>query len=189
MNSAPDNICFVDADIGQFQMQYLSCFSCFFVTAPRECFLCGHLAEQECVQCLMDHKLQPGKIKQYCSTCNTQVVHLMLKSFLCTLYFYISVLQCRFFNPYAFAYSQTQICVLFLQVHFHPSRKEHTPLRLTVPDHLPEDVDVQRNQMQLFAVLCIDTSHYVSFVKYGPNPRSWIFFDSMADRCGMSNVN
>lgn len=153
----------------------------FSLAAPRECFLCGHLAEYECVQCLMDHKLQPGKIKQYCSTCYTQVVHLILKSFLCTLYFYISVIQCIFLS----------ICLLFLlflQVHIHPSRKEHTPLKLTVPDHLPEDAPVQRIQMQLFAVLCIDTSHYVSFVKYGPNPRSWIFFDSMADRCGMSNV-
>lgn len=109
--------------------------------SAKECFLCGHLAEYECFQCLMDHKLQPGKIKQYCSTCNTQV-------------------------------------------HIHPSRKEHTPHKLTDPDHLPEDAPVERHQMQLFAVLCIDTSHYVSFVKYGPNPRSWIFFDSMADRCG-----
>lgn len=41
--------------------------------------------------------------------------------------------------------------------------------------------------MQLFAVLCINTSHYVSFVKYGPDPRSWIFFDSMADRYGRSS--
>ncbi|XP_052466565.1 ubiquitin carboxyl-terminal hydrolase CYLD-like [Carassius gibelio] len=112
--------------------------------SPKECFLCGHLAEYECVQCLTDHKLQPGKIKQYCSTCNTQV-------------------------------------------HIHPSRKEHTPHKLTVPDHLPEDAPIQRHQMQLFAVLCIDTSHYVSFVKYGPNQRSWIFFDSMADRCGDDN--
>uniref|UniRef100_A0A673H2B4 ubiquitinyl hydrolase 1 n=1 Tax=Sinocyclocheilus rhinocerous TaxID=307959 RepID=A0A673H2B4_9TELE len=112
--------------------------------SPKECFLCGHLAEYECVQCLMDQKLQPGKIKQYCSTCNTQV-------------------------------------------HIHPSRKEHTPHKLTVPDHLPEDAPVQRHQMQLFAVLCIDTSHYVSFVKYGPNPRPWIFFDSMADRCDDNN--
>uniref|UniRef100_A0A672SXU1 ubiquitinyl hydrolase 1 n=1 Tax=Sinocyclocheilus grahami TaxID=75366 RepID=A0A672SXU1_SINGR len=112
--------------------------------SPRECFLCGHLAEYECVQCLMDHKLQPGIIKQYCTTCNTQV-------------------------------------------HIHPSRKEHTPQKLTVPDHLPEDAPVQRHQMQLFAVLCINTSHYVSFVKYGPNPRSWIFFDSMADRCDDNN--
>ncbi|XP_067287245.1 ubiquitin carboxyl-terminal hydrolase CYLD [Pseudorasbora parva] len=112
--------------------------------SPRECFLCGHLAEYECDQCLMDHKLQPGKIKQYCSTCNTQV-------------------------------------------HTHPSRQLHTPHKLTVPDQIPEDASVQRHQMQLFAVLCINTSHYVSFVKYGPDPRSWIFFDSMADRCGDDN--
>lgn len=38
--------------------------------------------------------------------------------------------------------------------------------------------------MELFAVLCIHTSHYVCFVKYGPGSRSWLFFDSMADRCG-----
>ncbi|KAG1949586.1 ubiquitin carboxyl-terminal hydrolase CYLD [Pimephales promelas] len=111
--------------------------------SPRECFVCGHLAEYECGQCLMDHKLQPGKIKQYCSTCNTQV-------------------------------------------HTHTSRQEHTPHKLTVPDHLPEDASIQRHQMQLFAVLCINTSHYVSFVKYGADSRSWIFFDSMADRCGRS---
>lgn len=38
--------------------------------------------------------------------------------------------------------------------------------------------------MQLFGVLCIQTSHYVSFVKYGPDSNSWFFFDSMADRYG-----
>ncbi|KAK7907467.1 hypothetical protein WMY93_016079 [Mugilogobius chulae] len=67
---------------------------------PRECFLCGCLAEFECLQCLPDRKLHPGRIKQFCVTCNKQ------------------------------------------------------------------------------------TSHYVSFVKCGTDPKSWIFFDSMADRCG-----
>lgn len=38
--------------------------------------------------------------------------------------------------------------------------------------------------MELFAVLCIETSHYVSFVKYGPENEHWMFFDSMADRHG-----
>jgi len=33
-------------------------------------------------------------------------------------------------------------------------------------------------------VLCIETSHYVSFVKYGPENEHWMFFDSMADRHG-----
>lgn len=38
--------------------------------------------------------------------------------------------------------------------------------------------------MELFAVLCIETSHYVAFVKYGKDDSAWLFFDSMADRDG-----
>ncbi|KRY86219.1 Ubiquitin carboxyl-terminal hydrolase CYLD [Trichinella pseudospiralis] len=39
--------------------------------------------------------------------------------------------------------------------------------------------------LQLAAVLCIESSHYVSFVRVGDRPESdWIFFDSMADREG-----
>jgi ubiquitin thioesterase CYLD len=39
--------------------------------------------------------------------------------------------------------------------------------------------------MELFAVVCIETSHYVSFVKCGLGPDApWCFFDSMADRKG-----
>lgn len=42
--------------------------------------------------------------------------------------------------------------------------------------------------MNLFAVLCIETSHYVSFNRCGPDPDSdWCFFDSMADRIGKQN--
>ncbi|XP_034440581.1 ubiquitin carboxyl-terminal hydrolase CYLD [Hippoglossus hippoglossus] len=109
--------------------------------SPRECFVCGHLAEYECLQCLPDRKLQPGRIKQYCTTCNTQV-------------------------------------------HSHHTRQGHSPKPLQVPANVSPDTPVPRHMMQLFAVLCIQTSHYVSFVKYGPDPRSWLFFDSMADRCG-----
>ncbi|XP_034726257.1 ubiquitin carboxyl-terminal hydrolase CYLD [Etheostoma cragini] len=109
--------------------------------SPRECFVCGHLAEYECLQCLPDRKLQPGRIKQYCSTCNSQV-------------------------------------------HTHPSRQDHSPKTLAVPADVASNTCVPRHTMQLFAVLCIQTSHYVSFVKYGSDPHSWLFFDSMADRCG-----
>lgn len=39
--------------------------------------------------------------------------------------------------------------------------------------------------MDLFAVVCIETSHYVSFVKTGSGENApWCFFDSMADRRG-----
>ena len=42
-----------------------------------------------------------------------------------------------------------------------------------------------RLYMELFAVVCIETSHYVSFVKCGLGPDApWCFFDSMADRRG-----
>ncbi|KAL3059165.1 hypothetical protein OYC64_011147 [Pagothenia borchgrevinki] len=107
--------------------------------SPRECFICGHLAEFECLQCLPDRKMQPGRIKPFCSTCNTQV-------------------------------------------HSHPSRQAHSPRALPAP--AASDTPVPRHTMQLFAVLCIQTSHYVSFLKYGPDPHSWLFFDCMADRHG-----
>lgn len=109
--------------------------------SPRDCFICGQLAEHECLQCLPDRKLQPGRIKQYCTTCNTQV-------------------------------------------HAHPTRRDHSPKALAVPGGVTSDAPVPRHMMQLFAVLCIHTSHYVSFVKFSPDPNSWLFFDSMADRCG-----
>lgn len=109
--------------------------------SPRECFVCGHLAAYECLQCLPDRRLQPGRIKQYCTTCK-------------------------------------------IQVHAHPSRQGHSPKALAVPADVAPDAPVPRHMMQLFAVLCIQTSHYVSFIKYGPDPHSWLFFDSMADRCG-----
>uniref|UniRef100_A0A3P8UA25 ubiquitinyl hydrolase 1 n=1 Tax=Amphiprion percula TaxID=161767 RepID=A0A3P8UA25_AMPPE len=109
--------------------------------SPRECFICGSLAEFECLQCLPDRKMQPGRIKQYCTTCNTQV-------------------------------------------HTHPLRQDHSPSALPVAADVAVETPVPRHTMQLFAVLCIQTSHYVSFVKYGPDPHAWLFFDSMADRCG-----
>ena len=45
-----------------------------------------------------------------------------------------------------------------------------------------------RIYMELVAVVCIETSHYVSFVRCGDTPQSpWCFFDSMADRKGEQN--
>jgi len=42
--------------------------------------------------------------------------------------------------------------------------------------------------MELFAVLCIETSHYVTFAKCGSGPDApWCFFDSVADRKGEQN--
>uniref|UniRef100_A0A3P8TYU5 Ubiquitin carboxyl-terminal hydrolase CYLD n=1 Tax=Amphiprion percula TaxID=161767 RepID=A0A3P8TYU5_AMPPE len=73
------------------------------------------------------------------------------------------------------------------KVHSHPQRRSHQPTRLDIPKgYLSHGIPhaLTRDKLELFAVLCIETSHYVSFVKHGPNSRDWIFFDSMADRQG-----
>ncbi|KAL1022729.1 hypothetical protein UPYG_G00031580 [Umbra pygmaea] len=77
------------------------------------------------------------------------------------------------------------------QVHSHPERLSHTPSYLSLPRGYTTasgprapPLALPRERMQLFAVLSIETSHYVSFVKHGPKNTDWIFFDSMADRQG-----
>lgn len=80
------------------------------------------------------------------------------------------------------------------QVHSHHQRRCHTPRTLHLPLGFSHSQSSgsdprtpPREKLELFAVLCIETSHYVSFVKYGPQDTDWIFFDSMADRIGESN--
>ncbi|XP_063777289.1 ubiquitin carboxyl-terminal hydrolase CYLD-like isoform X2 [Pseudophryne corroboree] len=84
-----------------------------------------------------------------------------------------------------------QYCsVCCIQVHTHHKRKDHKPVPLKVPKGFLKDPGlskIPRETLELFAVLCIETSHYVSFVKYGAGTDSWIFFDSMADRFGSEN--
>ncbi|KAM9426830.1 ubiquitin carboxyl-terminal hydrolase CYLD isoform 1-T2 [Pholidichthys leucotaenia] len=74
------------------------------------------------------------------------------------------------------------------QVHSHRKRASHDPVKLNVPQgSWTGSLHCTRQQMSLFAVTCIETSHYVSFVKHGPLPTDWLFFDSMADREGGEN--
>lgn len=76
------------------------------------------------------------------------------------------------------------------KVHSHPLRQSHKPTRLDIPTDYTIHGNprrLTRDKLKLFAVLCIETSHYVSFVKHGPNSSDWIFFDSMADRHGESD--
>lgn len=72
------------------------------------------------------------------------------------------------------------------QVHKHPSRRGHKAMRLQCPLEYEwnQRARVPREKMQLFAMLCIETSHYVSFIKPGPGDGDWMFFDSMSDRHG-----
>nr|XP_033781233.1 ubiquitin carboxyl-terminal hydrolase CYLD-like [Geotrypetes seraphini] len=77
------------------------------------------------------------------------------------------------------------------QVHCHRNRRDHEPQTLQLPGELLDQTGfhsiVPRQTMKLFAVLCIETSHYVAFTKYGPGDKDWSFFDSMADREGGQN--
>ncbi|XP_039278937.1 ubiquitin carboxyl-terminal hydrolase CYLD-like [Nilaparvata lugens] len=79
------------------------------------------------------------------------------------------------------------------KAHSHHDRTNHRWRPLAVPpefDNLSPDLlgTIPRLYMELFAVVCIETSHYVAFVKCGPGPEApWCFFDSMADRKGEQN--
>ncbi|XP_071823939.1 uncharacterized protein [Apostichopus japonicus] len=82
-------------------------------------------------------------------------------------------------------------------------RKRHRITNLSVPlevtkmfqeiaEKVEEDEIAEKTQhlypkhrMELFSVVCIETSHYVAFVKTGSGDgEQWVFFDSMADRQG-----
>uniref|UniRef100_A0A665V8Y9 ubiquitinyl hydrolase 1 n=1 Tax=Echeneis naucrates TaxID=173247 RepID=A0A665V8Y9_ECHNA len=111
----------------------------------RQCSICQAVAEWECLQCYEDLDITPGRLKQYCPTCNTQV-------------------------------------------HSHRKRTSHSPVKVRVPKgEWTRPLPCTRQRMSLFAVTCIKTSHYVSFIKHGPLPTDWLFFDSMADREGGEN--
>uniref|UniRef100_A0A3P9NWN3 ubiquitinyl hydrolase 1 n=1 Tax=Poecilia reticulata TaxID=8081 RepID=A0A3P9NWN3_POERE len=74
------------------------------------------------------------------------------------------------------------------QVHSHRNRASHNPVKIAVPQGpWSGPLHHTRQRMSLFAVTCIETSHYVSFVKHGPQASDWLFFDSMADREGGEN--
>jgi len=70
------------------------------------------------------------------------------------------------------------------KIHRHSKRKHHKPT--TIPGH--QVASRQQEKMELFAVICIQTSHYVSFVRCGLTEQApWVFYDSMADRKGLTN--
>lgn len=83
-----------------------------------------------------------------------------------------------------------------MQSHKHKVRINHKWEAITVPQEYKaihneqrtiqqQNPTIPREKMELFAVVCIQTSHYVSFVKCGKGKDAqWIFFDSMADRMG-----
>ncbi|XP_063922733.1 ubiquitin carboxyl-terminal hydrolase CYLD isoform X3 [Zophobas morio] len=86
----------------------------------------------------------------------------------------------------------TAFCSKCLETaHRHERRAHHRPVQLEVCDDfsmLEDHCRPPRLFMELFAVICIETSHYVAFVKCGVGHEApWCFFDSMADRKGEKN--
>lgn len=74
------------------------------------------------------------------------------------------------------------------QVHLHRERCGHRSRDLWMPENLNGQAVLQRQSLQLYAVLCIETSHYVAFIRMNSHRRPlWAFFDSMADREGGQN--
>ncbi|XP_059922336.1 ubiquitin carboxyl-terminal hydrolase CYLD isoform X3 [Gadus macrocephalus] len=108
----------------------------------------------------------------------------------CILCGQIALIECTecFKDP---VFSQTGFKVFCetcsAQVHSPSERQAHRLSKLLLPKGFQESLRVPPEKMELFAVLCIETSHYVSFVKHGPKSQDWIFFDSMADREGGLN--
>jgi len=115
--------------------------------SPRQCVICGILAEWECAQCFGDHD-EGLASTAFCSSCSTRT-------------------------------------------HQHPHRSTHRPESLHLPPGFRDggSLPLSRVFMELTAVVCIETSHYVSFVRAGDsaNNTKWCFFDSMADRLGERN--
>ncbi|KAL4003220.1 CAP-Gly domain family protein [Acanthocheilonema viteae] len=72
---------------------------------------------------------------------------------------------------------------------------DHQPLQLSASNNsfstsstlsLSRRTQVPQKKLQLASVLCIETSHYVAFV-HTLHSNKWVFFDSMADRVGLSD--
>lgn len=83
--------------------------------------------------------------------------------------------------------------LLMIQVHKHDKRAGHMPINLKLLDEMGSSnssVDCQHHgvpvTMRLFSVICIATSHYVTFTRTSLHRDSkWLYFDSMALRQGI----
>ncbi|XP_044175285.1 ubiquitin carboxyl-terminal hydrolase CYLD-like [Acropora millepora] len=81
------------------------------------------------------------------------------------------------------------------QIHTNPTRRDHKYRPILVPRQQIKQTEEkqslpQKQKMELFAVVCIETSYYVAFVKCGTRPDSpWCFFESMADRREKNGYN
>ncbi|CAI4229137.1 unnamed protein product [Auanema sp. JU1783] len=105
---------------------------------------------------------------QQCFSCNKPAEGMCPECFLCKRVFLTEV----------------SFCVnCFKKNHLNAGEGDHH-MREFYPSARPVK-KAHVHKMTLSAVLCIETSHYVAFVRHASTGR-WLFFDSMADREGLS---
>ena len=72
-----------------------------------------------------------------------------------------------------------------IKAHCGGRSSSHSPVRVESQKPANSLLTANLETMELFAVVCINLSHYVTFVKCGTDDSAkWCFFDSMADREG-----
>ncbi|CAD6185733.1 unnamed protein product [Caenorhabditis auriculariae] len=103
-----------------------------------------------------------------CSGCSTTAQFFCPTCFLTRRVFFTEISYC-------------QEC--FRRSHASPDMHDHAARELFPP--MKPVKKPSSHKMILSAVLCIETSHYVAFVR--SHSGRWIFFDSMADREGLSD--
>ncbi|XP_021952606.1 ubiquitin carboxyl-terminal hydrolase CYLD isoform X2 [Folsomia candida] len=183
---------------------------------PRTCIICGSLATHECSSCYGKFN-SGGKDRDssicspvgsgaestaFCETCVNQIhkrkdrqghmqtVMPIKYSFSASQYFPNAINTSSSNDPSRYYFGQSQIGNWG-----NPSfNRNPTPLISSIPPPSNSNFSpyasrsIPRITMDLFAVICIETSHFVSFVKCGSDRKApWVFFDSMADR--VENVN
>lgn len=70
--------------------------------------------------------------------------------------------------------------------------KKHTSISSSpsLSQHKVSKFMPSKHQFRLFAVMCIETCHYVTFVRCSDSAseEKWLFFDSMSERVGNMNI-
>ncbi|XP_071823931.1 uncharacterized protein [Apostichopus japonicus] len=126
--------------------------------SPRKCSDCGKLASVECKDCTpVAADEDKDVIQSFCVDC------------------------------YLAKHGKKKHKITNLSVPLEVTKMFHKIAEKVDEDDIAEKTQhlYPEHRMELFSVVCIETSHYVAFVKTGSGDgEQWVFFDSMADRQG-----
>ncbi|XP_063358788.1 ubiquitin carboxyl-terminal hydrolase CYLD [Cydia amplana] len=157
---------------------------------PRQCTVCGGLARWECSACARGGSLEAGALCAACHRLAHQArPHHKVRVYYPAVYGGLARWECSACARGG-SLEAGALCAACHRL-AHQARPHHKATPLLVPEEwasVLEGAPAPRVYMELFAVLCIETSHYVAFVKAGQAlDAPWCFFDSMADRKGERN--